>query len=775
MFAKKLSLTAVLAIAASMPALPSTIDLGYVSFDITNSPLAEVDIVNLTGPNSSLDSSFPLTTSVSLSALSLTVSFSSGSPETFGSASGYFKLNSDGLSFDGEDIFNNTSNPVTKVVLTGTFSPLSVTQYNGSTGTIGSAFSATITNGSSTLVDGNAALIAAAFTASGGSTVPEPSGFVFLVAGLAGLTIFRWKASAAKIARTCKGALLLLSICLVAAIPVWPSTAIKLAIDTSPSTGTAGSSDVWVTGSGFPSGPFTSVTIALAATCGGTAAAIAPYIREQSILTEDRFEFLVPASLATGLYYAAVSGVTSGGTAFSSGSSCSQITVTHTSAVLASCNPGSSMGILSYNPTGAASTPVTAYVPNGYWSGGATGIRVIPIEGSGAAGVVSTPETINSCSSNSLTGQTICIDNFTGVYIVSGTTVTNTLTSGATAYTSFSGGYCENCTVAVNDAAGTKGQAVIGMGYASAPGQSALQFLDLASDTFGAPVPMYYRTSEDILWDPFRNLVLSPDEFEDLYDLYQVSGSGTPGPSSVKEYGSASGVINTSYLDSAGEDCTTQIALGSIEVENGVYLLDLSQKSLTSGTPGTFTAPFNNVSIPVFAQFYYGTDGIAVAPGSTHLAITTGEFGGNQFGVLSLPATSGSGTPSLVDYAAAVLPSTPDGCGFTIGYDPHTTTAYTSPNNGKAYGVMADWAVGSPDYLAVIDLAALLKAPRISGIYPNGAGCAGCVNAVDPSYDLVANKVVTYVGTGNPTCSAVLKGPASPAVAKPVNSVPPIH
>jgi hypothetical protein len=240
--------------------------------------------------------------------------------------------------------------------------------------------------------------------------------------------------------------------------------------------------------------------------------------------------------------------------------------------------------------------------------------------------------------------------------------------------------------------------------------------------------------------------VLSPNE-AGTFEAFQVgSGSGAPGASNVSEFTQSIGA----EFDSAGEDCTTQIAVASVEFASGFYITDLSQKTTVPGSPGTLTAPNQVLTLPEFAQFSAGTDGIAVAPGSTHLGIVTGEFGGNQFAAISLPATSGKGTPGLVDYVAAALPNTPDGCGYSSGFDPHTTTAYTSPNSGKAYGVMADWAVGSPDYLAVIDLDALLKAPRKASIYPSGDFCgASCVNTVDPSYDLVSHGVVKYIRTGN--------------------------
>ena len=55
----------------------------------------------------------------------------------------------------------------------------------------------------------------------------------------------------------------------------------------------------------------------------------------------------------------------------------------------------------------------------------------------------------------------------------------------------------------------------------------------------------------------------------------------------------------------------------------------------------------------------------------------------NEVAVFQLPATSGSEHP-VSCYAGAYLPNTPLGT-FSAGYDPHTITAYTSPNNGKAY------------------------------------------------------------------------------------------
>jgi hypothetical protein len=68
------ALIAPVAVAAPVP-------MGYVSFDVTGLGVAQIDINNETGVNSSLDPTFPVITSVSLSNLSLDVQFASGPDE----------------------------------------------------------------------------------------------------------------------------------------------------------------------------------------------------------------------------------------------------------------------------------------------------------------------------------------------------------------------------------------------------------------------------------------------------------------------------------------------------------------------------------------------------------------------------------------------------------------------------------------------------------------------------------------------------------------------
>lgn len=710
------------AISATL-AFPATVNVGYVSFDLTfPANVGEFDITNGTGPNSTPapDMTFPITNSVSLSGLSLEVHFKSGTTSTFGSS--YFTLASDGLSFDGNPSFNQAIDPIATAILSGTFATTTFTLNNGSSFTADPSFSTTITNSSGLLQDGDFGLILgspAGTGGGGGPAVPEPATWLLLCGGLAILVLVR---------RSRARSVLSVAAVLVAAFALAPAmraqNTVHLNTSTTPSSGVAGSTQVWVAGSGFPNPiPPADTTVTLAATCGGAAVATTPGLMVTQIIgTSDRIEFLVPGSLNSGLYFVSVSGMSSGGTTFTSGN-CSQIQVTKTATVFGSCNPGSSMGILVPAAVPGGTAPVTAYVPNSAWSNRGTGVQAVPIEGGGSFTSIPTTDFINSCSTNSVTGVSVCTANGAGanVYLLSGTSVTTTVKSASNSTASFSGGTCFNCGVAVNS---VTNQAVITMGFSGAT--SALQFLDLNTNTFGAPVPATHEISEDVLWDPFSNQILSPNESLN-YDIFQITGPGVPGPGTVTE---SSKAITVGEADSAGEDCTTGIALTVGEGTGQVFLADLKQATFT-GT--SWTAPSAVYSLPEFLNLAAGASAVAVAPGSTHLGVVAGEFGGNSIGIIQLPATSGSGTPVIVDYVLAVLPATPDGAPFANGFDPHTTTAYTSPNDQKAYGVAASWATGTPSYLAVIDLAAALAAPR------TGA------HTISSSVNLLTTGIVRYV------------------------------
>jgi hypothetical protein len=60
------------------------------------------------------------------------------------------------------------------------------------------------------------------------------------------------------------------------------------------------------------------------------------------------------------------------------------------------------------------------------------------------------------------------------------------------------------------------------------------------------------------------------------------------------------------------------------------------------------------------------------------------------------------------------------------GFDPHTVTAYVSPNSKKAFGVLEN---GSFSELAIVDLQGLLSAPR-TGHVVNSPLPAGVVTYI---------------------------------------------
>lgn len=369
------------------------------------------------------------------------------------------------------------------------------------------------------------------------------------------------------------------------------------------------------------------------------------------------------------------------------------------------CLPSSSIGIL------VQGTNATAYAPQGAWDSTGTGagaVVVVPIETSSGVGTGGAPTTVvtgsipNSCSSNSTTGTTVCTGNNTDVFVINGSTLSSTLTSGATGIQDFSGGSCMNCGVVVDS---TTNRALITIGLS--PGDTGgYQFLDLTPTppTFEAVIPAGTQTSEDISIDPNRHLVLSPVE-DNNFQILNIS-TATAALFNNEEF------ATTGEPDSAAEDCTTGIALSTLERSTSLYIADLTQAVFTPGTPGTWTdTAAQTQNFPEFEGFQFGTNGIAIAPGS-QLGIVTGEFGGNQEGVIQLPATSGTGTPAVVDWVSFIVPNLASGLPWNEGDDPHTVTAYVSPNDGRALGVIENEDFS---FLAVVDLQALLSAPGRTG------------------------------------------------------------
>ncbi len=419
-----------------------------------------------------------------------------------------------------------------------------------------------------------------------------------------------------------------------------------------------------------------------------------------------------------------------------------------------SCAPGTAVSALLQGKN------VTAYVPNGSYSEAVTGVNAVPLEVAPtgtppAYGAVppafpiatnSDPVqgVINTCSGNSTTGLVVCTSNGTTVWTIDGTSPPASQTANAIvepasnvtagAFEEFSGGTCQTCNVTIDPI-----HNFAYLSVASANGFAAFQPVDLSlgaalnATSFLPLIPTNQQaTSEDILVDPRRQFILSPIEGAlngggpGDYQLVQLKaqtataiGGGSTTP--VVDFDPADMDPLGTGFDSAAEDCATGIALASDEETDNIFLADLTQVAFTNNmganstwSSGSASPGFGFFSIPELQGTVdgegEGATSVVVVPG-THLALVSGEFGGNTFAVAVLPSTSGSGTPMISKYFIAQIPS-PDGgaTNWVFGHDPHTVTAYTSPNSGSPYAVFEDDVTqnGARTFLAVIDLQQLM-------------------------------------------------------------------
>ena len=394
-----------------------------------------------------------------------------------------------------------------------------------------------------------------------------------------------------------------------------------------------------------------------------------------------------------------------------------------------SCQPSSSLSVL------VSGTNVVSYVPKGCWSCGTTGVSFVNVEGTFANGLpnpIPTPNVVNSCASNPLTGKTVCTANSTDIYLLtlSGTgttTLTATLPSSGSGFIGFSGGSCTNCGVAMD---ATNDQAVIGLSVGGAPGFQFLKNLSTAPATepaFASPAGMI---SEDPLIDPIRNLLLSAAE-NNNYEIANVATTTSP---AFFE----SGVIPvTGELDSSGEDCQTGIILAPSEFSgpSQVYIADISNPAcavFTPGSPGTWTAP-SQIKTLTDSFLAAGASGIAVAQG-THTGVVTGEFGGNALTAIALPSTASAtcAIPDITDWVTCSITAVAASCaGFSNGLDPHTVTAYRSPNApNHAFALLAN---GNATLLARVDLTEMLNpvtVPRTGNACTAGSLPASVVTCI---------------------------------------------
>jgi hypothetical protein len=377
--------------------------------------------------------------------------------------------------------------------------------------------------------------------------------------------------------------------------------------------------------------------------------------------------------------------------------------------VAGSCLPSSSLGV----SAAVSGTNVVAYVPKGSWEGSTTGVSVINIEGTSITPkLIATPNVVNSCAANPITGKTVCVANNTDVYVLTGTTLSTTLTSGGSGTIGFSGGSCTNCSVVVDS---VHNKAAIGLSIA---GKAGFQILNLANSVFQpAFTSPAGEISENPLIDPTRTLLLSAAE-NNTYEIVNVATFTAP-----KFYENTIPNDGFGEGDSAGEDCTTGIALASGEFSSPtqVFIADLTKAVFTAGSPsGKWTAP-SQVQTLSESFLSAGACGLGVAQG-THTGVVTGEFGGNVITAIALPTASGTGIPAIGDWVSCEISAT-----FSQGFDPHTVTAFQSPSGAK--DAIALVGNGSATQVAVVDLTMMLN----KTIVPRTVAGHGCASLTLPA------------------------------------------
>ncbi len=359
----------------------------------------------------------------------------------------------------------------------------------------------------------------------------------------------------------------------------------------------------------------------------------------------------------------------------------------------------------------------------------------------------------NACAASAPTGIGVCTTDFGSANLInaSNNRVTGFKTR-ASKLIHFTGGSCASCGVAIDDGSG---QAIIATSKGYLPVQlSPLKLQPIIS------------TNNDVIsgnfgYDPVDHLILSPNyrllnfkTFESQNPDYQILRVNDGGAFTLADAGDffnykgectkrTGGTTQRDALpDSGAYDTTTQLAYGTFrspsdcvpDVVEDIALLDLSQA--TYNQDGTWTTPGKQIqTLSEMTNLENGITGIAIVPGQ-HLALVADRFelagGGGGFGALSLPTTSGSGIPAMQDWVQAQMPSDPSGKPWTMSYEPNGLTAYASPNSGKGMGVIIN---RSRTYAAVIDIAALLAAPRQNGT----------MHTLSTSVQLVTDGIVRFV------------------------------
>jgi hypothetical protein len=333
--------------------------------------------------------------------------------------------------------------------------------------------------------------------------------------------------------------------------------------------------------------------------------------------------------------------------------------------------------------------------------------------------------------------EVVCTGTGTDIYLVGGDYLLDVLTSSATSAGASDDNLCMNCGVVVDS---IHHDAILSIGTGTQGGATgaAYQVLDLTTNTLGSPIPVLPYAPNGYAVDGAHQLIVSPSSAS-ILGLFNISNAAAPAAYNAD----LSSKISDAELDSAAID-TTGVAIAGAEFTGDYVLSNLTESHKTAGTPGTWSGPTTVQNLPEVADsFQTGATELSLATGS-HLAVIADENATPSFGVLKLPSQTVSGAPKIQDYAIAQMPYDPSDLPWSTGPDPHAVTAFAlkaalgggaiTSGTARGFGFLLN---ADSTYIAVVDLDALLNAPRLSGTH-----------TVDPAYDLLGNNVVIFVPMG---------------------------
>jgi hypothetical protein len=387
---------------------------------------------------------------------------------------------------------------------------------------------------------------------------------------------------------------------------------------------------------------------------------------------------------------------------------------------------------------------VSVFVPEGSYSENNTGTYQVVVEN--AASPLPSPtliatDRVTSCAP-ALSGQVVCSGQGGTVDLIPAATGTPSIQniSPLPGTVNYAGGDCIACGAMVDDK--------LGLGIISTGAGFYLQNLPtgalstaIATNTNSATGPDPLEVpGEDFGYDSIHHLILSANwQVTDLQTFmsspphFQIINIANPENPVVYDLANDLAIFKNNNRtcgstmvpsddlpDTTAYDSSIGIAFVSFHNKSDCFsappddiaMFDLTQAKF-SPSMHTWTTPAMLIQ-SITGTALNGIDAISVES-NDHLALVANGTD-NNIGVLQLPAASGGNSASLAitDWVNAQMPSDPDRAQWVGWGEPNGIATYVSPNTGKPIGVLMNNPAGGggSTYLALIDMEALLNAPR---------------------------------------------------------------